>query len=221
MNSSKIDSKKLPKEALKRRGIMLVLVAPPGGGKTTITREILKRYSNAILSVSATTRDKRKGEAEGKEYYFVNNDEFQGMIDNGEMLEYAMVYNKCLYGTPKAPVEKALKDGKIVLFDVDWQGHLKLKAIEEKDVVSIFILPPDFQSLDKRMRDRGRDSEEDIKMRLSKASDEMSHYKEFQYVVINSDLEDAVNKVGMILEAERLKRRRLTNIDEFVDSLKA
>ena len=200
---------------------MLVLAAPPGGGKTTITRELLKKYPDAMVSVSYTTRDKRPGEVEGEHYHFIDEATFQLMIDNGEMLEYAMVYNHHLYGTPRAPVEKALSEGRDVMFDIDWQGHLKLKSMAEMDVVSVFILPPDFATLDKRMHDRGRDSEADIQQRLKKVKDEISHYKEFQYIVINSDLDEAVNRVKMILEAERLKIRRLTNINEFVDALHA
>ena len=219
MSSSSVINKCPSKEMLKRRGLMLILAAPPGGGKTTITREILKRMPDTMLSVSATTRDKRPGEIEGEHYYFVDDNKFDEMIDNGELLEYALVYNKCMYGTPKAPVEKAMQDGRDVLFDVDWQGHLKLKGMAEKDVVSVFILPPSFEELEKRLVDRGRDNQEDVEKRLKKANDEMSHFKEFQYIVINDDLEEAVGKVQSILEAERLKRRRLTNIFEFVESL--
>ena len=207
------------KSMLKRRGMMLVLAAPPGGGKTTIAREILKHDSDTMLSVSATTRDRRPGEVEGRDYYFVNEDKFKDMIDNGQMLEYAFVYNKSMYGTPKAPVEKALANGKDVIFDIDWQGHLKLKAMSENDVVSIFILPPTFNDLDKRLHVRNRDNENDIELRLLKSKDEMSHYKEFQYVIINADLDEAVDKVRAILEAERLKRNRLTNIAEFVEDV--
>jgi len=212
--------KKLYKEKLKRRGMMLVLAAPPGGGKTSISREIVKQVPSTAISVSATTRDMRPGEQDGVHYYFVSEDKFRDMIDQGELLEYAQVYNKSMYGTPKAPIEEALANGTDVIFDIDWQGHLKLKAMMPDDVVSIFILPPEFEDLEARLIDRGRDTKEDIDRRVKKAMDEISHYKEFQYIVINDEFDRAVEKVKAIITAERLNRLRLRGIDTFVSELK-
>ena len=206
--------------AFKRRGLMLVLASPPGGGKTTITRELIKRDPYTTISVSATTREKRPGEVEGQHYHFVSREKFQQMVDNGEMLEHALVYNHNMYGTPKAPVEKALRGGRDVLFDIDWQGNRNLSAIAGDDVVSIFLLPPSWAELEKRLHGRARDSEEEIRRRLAKAHDEISHYDEFQYVIVNDDLNESIRRVQGILDAERVKRHRLAGVQEFVDTLK-
>lgn len=205
---------------LKRRGLMLVLASPPGGGKTTISRHIRESDPETMISVSATTRAMRPGEVEGEHYYFVNSEKFQQMIDAGEMLEYALVYNNYLYGTPKAPVEKALAEGKDVIFDIDWQGMRRLNELARDDVVSVFLLPPSWETLGERLRGRAQDSEEEIVRRLGKAQEEISHYREFQYIIVNKDLQKSIAKVKAILQAERLKRARLTNISEFVESLK-
>lgn len=199
---------------------MLVLASPPGGGKTTISREIAKRDPQTMISVSATTRAQRPGEVEGEHYYFVTRDKFQALINKGDMLEYAMVYNSNLYGTPRAPVEKALSKGRDVLFDIDWQGNQKLSEIAGGDVVSVFILPPSWKALEERLYARAQDSQDEIKRRLGKAADEISHYKEFQYVIVNNDLKDSVRQVEEILAAERAKRTRLTGLDDFVKTLK-
>jgi guanylate kinase len=204
----------------KRRGLMLVLASPPGGGKTTITRELTRLDPKTMISVSATTREKRPGEVEGQHYYFVSREKFQQMVDKGEMLEHALVYNNHYYGTPRAPVEKALAEGRDVLFDIDWQGHQRLIEIAREDVVSIFILPPSWKDLEERLRGRARDSEDEIARRLSKAQQEISHYKEFQYVVVNTDLNDSVHRVQEILDAERIRRHRLQDLDAFVATLK-
>lgn len=206
--------------AFKRRGVMLVLASPPGGGKTTITRELMRTDPDTVVSVSATTRAMRPGEVEGTHYYFVEPEKFQQMVDAGEMLEHALVYNKSYYGTPKAPVEKALSEGKDVLFDIDWQGNRSLAAIAPDDVVSIFLLPPSWAELEHRLHARAQDSEEEITRRLSKAKDEISHYKEFKYVIVNSDLNESLRRVRAILEAERNKRMRLTDVQDFVETLK-
>jgi guanylate kinase len=206
--------------AFKRRGLMLVLASPPGGGKTTITRELMRLDPQTVISVSATTREKRPGEIEGQHYYFVSREKFQQMVDNGEMLEHALVYNKNFYGTPKAPVEKALSEGRDVLFDIDWQGNRKLKEIAGDDVVSIFLLPPSWEDLVKRLHGRAQDSEEEISRRLGMARDEMSHYKEFQYVILNNDLKESIAQVRSILGAERAKCSRLLNVRHFVEMLK-
>lgn len=209
-----------PAKALKRRGLMLVLASPPGGGKTSISREIAKRDPNTVISVSATTRKQRPGEEEGKHYYFVSREKFEAMVAAEEMLEYALVYNSQMYGTPKAPVEVALAAGKDVLFDVDWQGNRSLSAMMHDDVVSVFILPPSWQALEDRLHNRAQDSEDEIRRRLTKAKDEIKHYKEFQYTIINHNFEESVQRVQAIIEGERLKRHRLTDVENFVATLK-
>lgn len=205
--------------ALKRRGMMLVLASPPGGGKTTITRALMQLDSHTVISVSATTRDKRPGEVEGQHYFFVSPGKFQQMVDAGEMLEYAKVYNKHLYGTPRKPVEEALAAGKDVLFDIDWQGNRKLSEVARDDVVSVFLLPPSWAALENRLRGRAQDSEEEIIRRLGKAQEEIAHYTEFQYVIVNNDLDESVRQVRAILEAERAKRQRQGGLAEFVGIL--
>ena len=205
---------------LKRRGVMLVLASPPGGGKTTITREIAKRDPGTVISVSATTRQQRPGEVEGQHYYFVSKEKFEQMIKAGDMMEHALVYNSHFYGTPKKPVEKALTEGRDVLFDIDWQGNKSLSAIAKDDVVSVFLLPPSWDELAHRLHNRAQDSEEEIIRRLGKAHDEITHYREFQYVIVNHNLEESITKVRAILEAERQKRDRLIGIQSFVDTLK-
>jgi guanylate kinase len=208
-----------PLPALKRRGVMLVLASPPGGGKTTISRALAKRDPGTMVSVSATTRQQRPGEVEGQHYYFVSKDKFQQMIDQGEMLEYALVYNSHYYGTPKKPVEKALSEGKDVLFDIDWQGNRSLTAMAREDVVSIFLLPPSWGELEHRLHNRAQDSEEEIARRLGKARDEIGHYQEFQYVIVNRDLEESIAHVRAILDAERQKRGRISGLQAFIDTL--
>ncbi len=209
-----------PAKALKRRGMMLVLASPPGGGKTSISREIARRDEDTVISVSATTRKQRPGEEEAKHYYFVSREKFEQMVAAEEMLEYALVYNSQMYGTPKAPVETALASGKDVLFDVDWQGNRSLSAMMPEDVVSVFILPPSWKALEDRLHNRAQDSEDEIRKRLAKAKDEIKHYKEFQYVIINHDFEESVRRVQAIIDGERLKRHRLTDVDSFVTTLK-
>lgn len=199
---------------------MLVLASPPGGGKTSVSREIVRRDAGTALSVSATTRAIRPGEVEGKHYYFVGRPEFENMIAHGEMLEHALVYNNQYYGTPKAPVEQALSDGKDVLFDIDWQGNLSLKKMAPDDVVSIFLLPPTWDELALRLHNRARDTEDEIARRLTMAQDEISHYTEFEYVIINNEFEETIAKVHAILEAERIKRHRQTDLSDFIATLK-
>ncbi len=199
---------------------MLVLASPPGGGKTTISREIIKRDAQTRLSVSATTRAIRPGEVEAQHYYFVSKEEFESMVARGDMLEHALVYNKSYYGTPRKPVEQALESGCDVLFDIDWQGNLSLKAAAPQDVVSVFLLPPSWKDMEQRLHTRGRDSKDDIAARLAMAEDEISHYREFEYVVVNNDLEQSIDTVYAILKAERAKRGRLVTVDAFVAGLK-
>lgn len=205
---------------LKRRGMMLVLASPPGGGKTSVSRELMKRDPNTTISISATTRAMRPGEVDGQHYHFVSREKFEDLIAKGEMLEHALVYNNYFYGTPKAPVEKALNEGKDVLFDIDWQGNLSLRKMLPDDVVSIFLLPPSWDELAHRLHNRAQDSEEEIKRRLSKAQDEIAHYHEFDYVIVNNNFEETMARVTAILDAERQKRHRLQDLIAFVETLK-
>ena len=199
---------------------MFVLASPPGGGKTTISREIIKRDAQTRLSVSATTRAIRPGEVEGQHYYFVSTEDFESMVKRGEMLEHALVYNKSYYGTPKKPVDEALAAGCDVLFDIDWQGNRSLKVAAPQDVVSVFLLPPSWKDMEQRLHNRGRDTAEDIARRLGKAQDEIAHYHEFEYVVVNHDLEQSIDAVYSILKAERVRRNRLNGLVEFISCLK-
>jgi guanylate kinase len=205
---------------LKRRGVMLVLASPPGGGKTTISREIIRRDSATRLSVSATTRAIRPGETEGQHYYFVSRENFESMVKRGDMLEHALVYNNNYYGTPKKPVDDALSIGCDVLFDIDWQGNRSLKVAAPDDVVSIFLLPPTWKDMEARLHNRAQDSKEEIARRLAMAEDEIAHYREFEYVVVNNDLQESIDTVYSILKAERAKRQRLMGLDAFVAGLR-
>ena len=201
---------------------MYVLSSPSGAGKTTITRELLNNNKDVTISISATTRQRRGGETDGKDYFFVSTDKFRTMVENGEMLEHAKVFNN-YYGTPRGPVEEALQSGKDVIFDIDWQGTQKLAEIARDDLVTVFILPPSRSELEKRLRTRAEktlESEEQIQGRMSKASDEMSHYLEYDYVIVNTDIEEAIKKAQLILEGERLKRRRMVGLSDFVRGLK-
>ena len=204
--------------SLKRRGLMYVLSSPSGAGKTTITRALLKDNKNLTISVSATTRPRRAGEVQGQDYYFVDIPEFNAMVDNGEMLEHAKVFGH-YYGTPKAPVEDSLRVGKDVIFDIDWQGTQQLREMARDDLVTVFILPPSARELEQRLRNRSKDTletETQIRERMSKANDEMSHYSEYDYVLINSDIEQTTAHAQMILNAERLKRHRSKGMSDFV-----
>ncbi len=207
---------------LKRRGLMYVMSSPSGAGKTTITRVLLKNNPDIKISVSATTRPRRAGEVQGQDYYFVSPEEFREMVDNGDMLEYAKVFDH-YYGTPKEQVETALAEGKDVIFDIDWQGTQQLSEIARDDLVTVFILPPSRAALEKRLRDRARDTretEEQIAGRMDKAADEMSHYIEYDYVIINDDVRVAIDKSQLILDSERIKRRRVAGLAGFVKGLK-
>ena len=204
---------------MRRRGMMVVLASPPGGGKTTVSRAIMARDPQTTVSVSATTRAMRPGEAEGTHYFFMDKPHFEDLIAKGEMLEHALVYNNYLYGTPRGPVEKALQDGRDVLFDIDWQGNRSLARHAPDDIVSIFLLPPSWQTLSDRLHNRAQDSEEEITRRLSKARDEIDHYTEFQYVLVNRDLEETIARVKDIIAAERVKRTRQIDLAAFVETL--
>lgn len=203
---------------IKRRGLMLVMSSPSGAGKTTITRALLEKDDDLSMSVSATTREPRPGEVDGKDYFFIDKAKFEDMVAKGEFLEHAKVFDN-YYGTPKGPVDDALAAGKDVLFDVDWQGARDLRHAARDDQVSIFILPPSHEELERRLYTRAQDSEEVVKKRMSKAASEMSHWGEYDYIVINVDIEDSVAQVEAILTAERLSRPRQTGLPEFVESM--
>jgi guanylate kinase len=209
----------MSKLSIHRRGLMLVLSSPSGAGKTSIARALLAEEPELTMSVSVTTRAMRPGEVDGKDYHFIAMKEFDQLAASGGLLEHAKVFDNC-YGTPKAPVEAALKAGKDVLFDIDWQGTQQLAQNARADLVAIFILPPSVKELEKRLRGRAQDPEEVIKKRMAKAADEMSHWREYEYVLVNKDLEVSIAGVKAILAAERLKRDRQVGMVEFVNHLR-
>ncbi len=202
-----------------RRGLMLVLASPSGAGKTAISRKLLERDSNLTMSVSVTTRPKRSGEARGVDYRFVDSTEFDLMIKQGELLEYAKVFGHD-YGTPREPVEAALASGRDVLFDIDWQGTQQLVENARDDLVAVFILPPSTAELERRLKERAQDSDEVVAERMAKAADEMSHWPEYDYIVVNHDIEESVGQVHAILIAERLRRERQLGLADFVKRLR-
>jgi guanylate kinase len=204
--------------ARQRRGLLIVLSSPSGAGKTTISRMLLDADRNVTMSISATTRPKRPGEVEGVDYHFVDDAEFDRIIEAGEFVEWAHVFGY-RYGTPKAPVKDALRDGRDILFDIDWQGTQQLKAAMGEDLVSIFLLPPSMAELERRLRERGTDPEAVIGDRMSRADSEISHWPEYEYVLINHDTDECLRQVQAIVAAERLKTRRQTNLVQFTRSL--
>jgi guanylate kinase len=199
---------------------MLVLSSPSGAGKTTLSRSLLQSDAGVELSVSVTTRTQRPGEVDGRDYHFVDAARFDAMAENGELLEWAWVFGH-RYGTPRTPVEVTLAQGRDVLFDIDWQGTQQLREKTGRDLVSIFVLPPSIPDLEQRLRTRAQDSDEVIHARMAKAADEMSHWAEYDYVVINTEIDHAFAEVQSILSAERLKRERQTGLSEFVRRLQA
>ncbi|MDA9412169.1 guanylate kinase [Bradyrhizobium sp. CCBAU 45384] len=205
-------------DGVERRGLMFVLSSPSGAGKTTLSRMLIDRMPGLKMSVSATTRSMRPGEVNGKDYTFVDKATFDAMVKADELLEWATVFDNS-YGTPRGPVEAALSAGQDVLFDIDWQGTQQLKQKARADVVSVFILPPSASDLEKRLHSRAQDSDEVIRKRMSRASDEMSHWAEYDYIVINHSVDDAFAEVQSILKAERLKRERQTGLVSFVRGL--
>ncbi len=205
-------------DGVERRGLMFVLSSPSGAGKTTLSRLLMTRMPDMRMSVSVTTRQKRPGEAEGRDYHFVDKARFLAMEKNGELLEWATVFGN-LYGTPRKPVEEALAGGHDVLFDIDWQGTQQLRQRARSDVVSVFLLPPSAEALETRLHSRAQDSDEIIRGRMSRASHEMSHWAEYDYVVVNSDLDDAYSKIELILRVERLRRERQMWLSQFVRGL--
>jgi guanylate kinase len=206
--------------AAARRGIMLVLSSPSGAGKTTLSRLLLERDSTIELSVSVTTRKPRLGEIAGRDYHFIDDVRFDAMVARGELLEWARVFGN-RYGTPREPVARALAAGRDVLFDIDWQGTQQLRENGRDDLVSVFVLPPSIPELEARLRKRAQDSDDVIRTRMSKAANEMSHWAEYDYVVINRDIWRAYEEICAILTAERLKRDRQTGLSAFVRGLQA
>jgi guanylate kinase len=201
-----------------RKGLMLVLSSPSGAGKTTIARKLLEEDKDIEISVSHTTRKKRKGERDGKDYHFVNHNVFTRMRHQGEFLEWAVVFDN-YYGTTREPVEQALAEGRDVLFDVDWQGAASLRANAKDDVVTVFILPPTATDLEQRLNVRAQDPPEIVRRRMLGASNEIQHWTEYDYVVVNYDVGRSVAAIRAILTAEHLRRTRLTGLKDFVQSL--
>jgi len=199
---------------------MLVLSSPSGAGKTTLSRRLLESDPGVDLSVSVTTRRKRPGEVDGRDYHFIDRAGFDAMVAGSELLEWAEVFGN-YYGTPARPVNTALAAGRDALFDIDWQGTQQLREKAGHDLVSIFVLPPSIPDLEKRLRSRAQDSDEVIHGRMARAADEMSHWAEYDYVVINTDIDHAFAEVRAILSAERLKRERQIGLTAFVRDLQA
>ncbi len=202
-----------------RRGLLVVLSSPSGAGKTTITRLLVERDPKLEVSVSATTRKPRAGELDGKDYHFVSDARFDRMVGEGALLEHATVFGN-RYGTPRAPVEAALAEGRDIVSDIDWQGTQQLKETVRQDLVAVFILPPSMAALEERLRRRAQDSEDSVRQRMAKSADEMSHWPEYDYVIVNHGIEDSVRQVQAILTAERLKRERQVGLAEFVNRLR-
>ena len=206
-------------EKLKRRGILFVLSSPSGAGKSSIAKYILENDKSIGLSVSCTTRNKRQGEIKGKDYQFISISEFKNKIREGFFLEWAKVFDN-YYGTPRNSVEERISRGLDVLFDIDWQGTQQLSGNDGFDVVTIFILPPTKKELEKRLNNRAQDTAFEVNKRMLQASDEISHYMEYNYIIINNDLERAFQEVLSIIKAERLKRKRYINLNNFVKFLR-
>ena len=202
-----------------RRGLLLILSSPSGAGKTTLTRMLMEWDPTMRFSVSATTRAARPGEVDGREYYFRSRTEFEAMKDAGEMLEHAEVFGN-FYGSPKAPVQAAMDAGRDTVFDIDWQGGQQIRGSSlGREVVSVFVLPPSIAELDRRLRGRGQDSDAVIRDRMAKSESEISHWAEYDYVIVNTDLDAAFNRLVTILQAERMRRDRQPGLAEFVRGL--
>lgn len=203
---------------IQRRGLLLVMSSPSGAGKTTLSRRLLAADPMITMSVSVTTRPPRPGEVNGKDYHFITQEEFARLRDRGELLEYAEVFGN-FYGTPKRPVTEALQAGRDVLFDIDWQGTQQLGAAMEDDLVRIFILPPSAEELRERLIGRAQDSASTVAKRMAKAADEISHWPEYDYVIVNDNIDKAGAEIEAILTAERLRRRRQLGLTAFVREL--
>jgi guanylate kinase len=204
-----------------RKGLLLILSSPSGAGKSTLARMLMDWDPTIRFSISATTRAPRPGEVDGREYYFVTRDAFQDMVAAGQMLEHAEVFGN-LYGSPRAPVEQAMAEGRDTMFDIDWQGGQQIRSSAlGRDVVSVFVLPPSIAELDRRLRGRGQDSEVVIGGRMAKSRDEISHWAEYDYVLVNDELTNTFKRLQGILEAERLRRDRQPGLADFVRGLNA
>jgi guanylate kinase len=201
-----------------RRGLMLVLSSPSGAGKTTLSRRLLQTDPDIVMSVSATTRPPRPNEVDGQDYFFLSPEQFEAMVRAGEFLEHATVFGH-KYGTPKAPVIAALEAGKDVLFDIDWQGTQQLKMQAREDLASVFVVPPSKAELERRLRIRAQDSEEVVRARMAKANDELSHWAEYDYLLMNDDIQHAQGKLEEILRVERSRRARQPGLAQFVRQL--
>ena len=206
--------------ATNRRGLLIILSSPSGAGKSTLAHRLMDWDDTLSFSVSATTRSPRPGEVDGKDYHFQDQTVFKSMVAEGEMLEHAYVFGN-FYGSPKGPVEAAVSQGRDVLFDIDWQGTQQLADASREDLVSVFILPPSTRDLEKRLLSRAQDSADVVASRMAKASDEISHYREYDYILVNADLDQAVKEVRAILQAERLRRDRQIGLTDFVKRLRA
>ncbi len=213
-------SAKQAQKKVARRGLMFVLSSPSGAGKTTLSRLLLKADRKIALSISVTTRHKRPGEIDGRDYHFIDRARFDAMVKKNDLLEWAEVFGN-YYGTPRRPVVKALEDGRDVLFDSDWQGTQQLREKARDDLVSVFILPPTVKELERRLKTRAQDTRTVIRARMAKAGDEMSHWPEYDYVIVNRDKDEAFAEVRAILAAERLKRERQIGLSGFVRALQA
>ena len=201
-----------------RRGITLVLSSPSGAGKTSLSRKLLERNKKLFLSISCTTRPPRPGEINESDYFFIEESKFNEMQKNNEFLESAKVFDHC-YGTPKKPIMDALDSGMDILFDIDWQGTQQLMNSLQDDLIKVFVLPPSAKELERRLLQRNQDSDEIVKGRMSKASNEISHYAEYDYIIINENFEESLSKIESIIIAEGLKRSRQIKIQDTIDSL--
>lgn len=207
-------------DAITRRGVMLVLSSPSGAGKTTLSRKLLTSDPGITLSISVTTRPRRADEVDGRDYHFIDAARFEAMRGAGELLEWAIVFDNW-YGTPRGPVESAIASGRDVLFDIDWQGTQQLREKARSDLVSVFVLPPSGKELERRLHSRAQDSNAVIAGRMDKAVGELSHWAEYDYVIVNRDLDRAFADVQAILAAERVRRERQTGLSTFVRGLQA
>jgi guanylate kinase len=206
--------------AIRRRGFLLILASPSGAGKTTITRRLISRDPTLTLSVSVTTRPPRPGEVDGRDYHFIDRQRFEAMVERGELLEHAVVFGNC-YGTPRGPIEAAIAAGRDIVGDVDWQGARQLSNSVPRDLVKVFVLPPSLSALEQRLRARAQDSAAAVAARLAQAAEEMSHWPEYDYVIVNHEIEDSVAQLAAIVTAERLRRSRQIGLADFVTRLRA
>ena len=208
----------MKKNKINRLGIMLVISSPSGAGKTTLAKKLLEQDKNIKLSVSVTTRKPRKAEKNKKDYIFLDDERFQEMVNNNDLLEFATVFGNN-YGTPRKLVEDRINNGKDVLFDIDWQGTQALRETEPKHLVSVFILPPSTRELESRLKSRGQDSDETVKKRMEEATSEITHWAEYDYIIVNYEIEKTLESLRAILIAERLKRVRQFGLIDFVRDL--